>query len=49
MGDECGKKGTTRWSYTGNQVGDLNHTGDFNFASGGPDGSGIAAGTLVPI
>jgi hypothetical protein len=44
----CGANlGKYRWFWTGNQVGDLNFTGDFNFVAGGPKGSGISAGTLV--
>ena len=45
----CGNGGSTRWFYTGNQVGDLNHTGDFNATAGGPPGTGIAAGALVAV
>lgn len=44
----CGKQGSTRWFYTGNQVGWLNFVGDFNFTAGGPPGSNISAGVLVP-
>jgi len=33
--------------YTGNKVGFLNPTGDLNFVAGGPEGSGISAGTTV--
>ena len=42
-----GNLGKYRWFYTGNQVGDLNFVGDFNFVAGGLPGSGISAGTLV--
>lgn len=42
-----GNLGKFRWFWTGNQVGDLNFVGDFNFVAGGPKGSGISAGTLV--
>lgn len=45
----CGKGGKNRFFYTGNQVGDLNQVGDFNFVAGGPDGSGISAGMTVPV
>lgn len=45
----CGLGGSTRWFYTGNQVGWLNFTGDYNFVAGGPPGSGISAGTLVSV
>lgn len=38
--------GKFRWFYSGNQVGYKNETGFFNFVSGGPEGSGISAGTL---
>jgi len=33
--------------YTGNQVGDLNAVGDLNFVAGGPEGSGLSAGTTI--
>src|SRR3990172_9295103 len=49
MSETCGTGGKTRWYYTGNQVGDLNHVGDYNFVAGGPPGSGISAGILVPV
>lgn len=49
MSDACEQKGSTRWFYTGNQVGDLNFVGDYNFVSGGLPGSGISAGVLVPV
>lgn len=42
-----GNIGKFRWFWTGNTVGDLNFTGDFNFVAGGPKGSGISAGVLV--
>lgn len=45
----CKAGGKFRWFYTGNQVGDLNHTGDFNFVAGGPPGSGISAGVLAKL
>lgn len=45
----CGKGGKNRYFYTGNQVGDLNQVGDFNFVSGGPAGTGLVAGTTVPL
>lgn len=41
--------GKTKWVYTGNEVGALNHVGPYNFVSGGPAGSGIAAGITVPL
>lgn len=43
----CGESGKKKTTYTGNQVGDLNYTGDMNFVAGGPPGSGISAGTTV--
>jgi len=46
---DCGGGGSTRWFYTGNQVGYLNFCGDLNFLGGGPAGSGLSAGTLVPV
>lgn len=49
MSSPCGLGGSTKWYYTGNQVGDLNFVGDYNFVAGGPDGSGISGGTIVPI
>lgn len=49
MSDPCEKKGSTRWFYTGNQVGDFNFTGDFNFVAGGPPGSNLSAGALEPV
>lgn len=49
MANPCRSGGSTRWFYTGNQVGDFNFTGDFNFVAGGPPGSGIAAGTLASL
>lgn len=45
----CQAGGKFRWFYTGNQVGDLNFVGDFNFVAGGPPGSGISAGTLAKL
>lgn len=45
----CSKGGRNRYFYTGNQVGDLNQVGDYNFVSGGPAGSGLVAGTTVPL
>ncbi len=39
--------GKFRSFYTGNQVGLLNKTGEFNFVAGGPAGSGISAGEIV--
>ena len=42
-----GNLGKYKWIYTGNQVGFLNFVGDYNFVGGGPNGSGISAGTLV--
>jgi len=44
----CNQTGKFRYFYTGNQVGYLNHVGEFNFVSGGPAGSGISSGTIVP-
>lgn len=41
--------GRTRYFYTGDQVGFLNFTGDYGFASGGPPGSGLAAGTTQGV
>lgn len=49
MSKGCAEKGKTRWYYTGNQVGYLNHTGYYNFVAGGPAGSGLSAGTTVPL
>lgn len=43
----CGESGKKKTTYTGNQVGDLNYTGDMNFVAGGPPGSGISASTTV--
>jgi hypothetical protein len=43
----CLTDGKTRYFYTGNEVGDFNFTGDYNFVAGGLDGSGISAGTIV--
>lgn len=43
----CNNGGKTRYYYTGNEVGSYNFTGQFDFVSGGPMGSGIAAGTIV--
>lgn len=43
----CGKGGKNRYFYTGNQVGDLNQVGDFNYVAGGL--SGLSAGTTVPV
>lgn len=43
----CNKAGKKKSTYTGNQVGDLNYTGDYNFVAGGPPGSGLSAGTTV--
>lgn len=45
----CEDRGSTRYFYTGNQVGWLNFVGDFNFVAGGPAGSNISAGILVPV
>lgn len=42
-----GDLGRYHWIYTGNQVGFLNHVGIYNFVGGGPNGSGISAGTTV--
>ena len=42
-----GELGRYKWTYTGNQVGFLNHIGLYNFVAGGPSGSGISAGTTV--
>lgn len=47
--ENCNKKGETRYFYTGNQVGWLNFVGDMNYVAGGPPGSGISAGLLVPV
>jgi hypothetical protein len=41
--------GKTKWIYTGNEVGFLNHVGPYNFVAGGPAGSGISAGVTVPL
>lgn len=49
MSEACGSGGSTRQFYTGNQVGYLNHVGLMNFLGGGLPGSGISAGTLVPV
>lgn len=43
-----GNLAKTKWHYTGNQTGDLNFVGDYNFVAGGPNGSGISSGILVP-
>lgn len=45
----CGEQGSTRWFYTGNQVGAYGFTGIYNFLGGGLPGSGISAGLLVPV
>src|SRR5690606_12410450 len=43
----CGDAGKKKSIYTGNQVGCLNYVGDFNYVAGGPEGSGLAAGTTI--
>ncbi len=43
----CNDGGKKKSTYTGNQVGDLNHTGDMNYVAGGPPGSGLSASTTV--
>lgn len=43
----CGNAGKRKSIYTGNQVGWFNFTGLYNYTAGGPDGSGLAAGTTV--
>ena len=45
----CEKNGKFRFFYTGNQVGDLNFLGDFNFVAGGIIGSNISSGVIVPV
>jgi hypothetical protein len=45
----CGSGGKKRYFYTGNQVGDLNQVGDYNFVAGGPAGSGLSAGTVQGV
>lgn len=45
----CEQGGKTRYFYTGNQVGDLNPVGDFNFVSGGIIGQGISAGAITGV
>lgn len=42
-----GNLGRYKWTYTGNQVGYLNEVGEMNHVAGGPEGSGISAGTTV--
>jgi hypothetical protein len=49
MSKGCAEKGKTRWYYTGNSVGYLNHVGWYNFVAGGIAGSGLSAGTTVPV
>lgn len=45
----CGSGGKKRYFYTGNQVGDLNQVGDFNYVAGGLPGSGLAASTTAGV
>lgn len=45
----CGIGGKYRYFYSGNQVGWLNYVGDLNFVAGGPEGSGLSAGTTVGV
>lgn len=44
----CKSGGSTRYFYTGNQVGFINNTGCFNYVGGGKPGSGISAGVTLP-
>lgn len=43
----CGTGGSSKKVYTGNQVGDLNYVGDFNFVAGGI--GGLSAGLLASV
>ncbi len=43
----CSDAGKNKSTYTGNQVGWLNYVGFFNFVSGGPAGSGLAASSTI--
>lgn len=45
----CGAGGRNRYFYTGDQTGDLNQVGDYGFAAGGEEGSGISAGLTAPV
>lgn len=45
----CENRGSTRWFYTGNQVGWFNHTGLYDFVAGGPPGSGISASRIASL
>ena len=45
----CNQNGKFRYFYTGNQVGDLDFVGDFDFVAGGLLGSNISAGVVAPI
>jgi hypothetical protein len=45
---DCLSSGSTRYFYSGNQVGHYNHVGHENFVAGGLPGSGISAGLVFP-
>lgn len=45
----CGSTGRIKYVYTGNQVGDLNQVGFYNFCSGGAAGSGLSASDTIRV
>lgn len=45
----CDATGKFRYFYTGNQVGDFNFCGDFNFVAGGLPGQNISSGTIAAL